>query len=159
MELPLGMPRNPLSPEYDHPGASPLVRCRGSTAVSLSRTPQRVPSHRTYSSTCFYRAPGSLPPYGQSRDSGSTDLSPLRTLQETHPILIWFALSKVWAGASNSLAKAFLVPLKGFLVRDTFTPEDGSSCMQFRTASATSLPLSKRRKTNPGLSNSSDFDP
>ena len=76
LELPLGTPRNGLSPEYDHPGVSPLVRCRGSTMVSLSRTPQRVPSRRTSSSTCFYRAPGSLPPYGQSRGSGSTDLSP-----------------------------------------------------------------------------------
>ena len=76
LDPPLIMPRNALSPEYGHPGASPLVRCRGSTADSLSRTPQRVSPRCTSSNTCFYRAPGSLPPYGQSGGSSSTDLFP-----------------------------------------------------------------------------------
>ena len=53
--LPLRTPRNALSPEYGHPGASRLVRCRGSNAVSQSRTLQRVPPRRTSSKTCWYQ--------------------------------------------------------------------------------------------------------
>ena len=73
--LPLRMPRNSLSPQYGHTGASPLVRCRGSTAVSLSWTPQRVPPRRTSSNTCCDLVRGSLPPCGQSRGSLSTNLT------------------------------------------------------------------------------------
>ena len=51
LELPFGTPRNALSPVYDNPETSPLVRCRGSTAISLSRTSQRVPPRRTSSIT------------------------------------------------------------------------------------------------------------
>ena len=76
LELPFGTPRNALSPECDHPGASPLVRYRGSTAVSLSRTPQRVPPRRTSSNICCDLAHGSLQSYGRSSGSGITDLTP-----------------------------------------------------------------------------------
>ena len=68
--------RNALSPEYGHSGASPLVRYRGSTAVSLSRTPRNFPPRRTSSNICCDLAPGSWPPYGRSRDSCSTESTP-----------------------------------------------------------------------------------
>ena len=73
--LPLETLCNALSPEYGHPGASLLVRCRGSNAISLCRMPQRVSPRRIFSNTRCDLAPSSSPPYGRSRGSGSTALT------------------------------------------------------------------------------------
>ena len=51
---------------------------------------------------------------------------------------MWAVFNNFRARASSILTKAFLVPLKGFFVGDTFTPDDGSSLRQLQTASSIS---------------------
>ena len=51
---------------------------------------------------------------------------------------MWVTFSSIRARASSSLTKVFRVPLKGLFVMDTFTSDNGSSCRQLLTASATS---------------------
>ena len=65
-------PRSALSPGYDRTGASPLLRCKGSTAVSQCSLPRCVPLHRIFSSSCYGLAPGSTPLCGQSQGIGNT---------------------------------------------------------------------------------------
>ena len=55
------MPRSALSPENDRPGASPLLRCRGSTADSLCRLCGQSQGSGSAGLTPFSCAPHRIP--------------------------------------------------------------------------------------------------